>query len=138
MRVNKASDIKTRFSQYAHVLFKILACGVFYFATACQGDSSASAQESNTSSPQALAKKILGHELKAPEKDINVVSVENMTWGDSSLGCPEPGKFYAQMLVDGHLVVATYNKQNYNVHMGNGGGRVCYLPEGILPTPEKY
>ncbi|MFL0800377.1 MAG: hypothetical protein K6L80_08020 [Agarilytica sp.] len=109
---------------------------MFCLSAACRTDNTPN-QPNGDSSTQTLAKKILSHELKAAESEIEVVSVENMTWADSSLGCPEQGKFYAQMLVDGYLVVASHNKHHYNVHIGNGGGRVCYLPEGILPTPEK-
>ena len=36
---------------------------------------------------------------------ITTVSVENVTWRNSSIGCPEPGMNYMQSLVDGVRVV---------------------------------
>ncbi len=137
MRIDNATASETRLSKYLSFTFKIIACSILCLGTACNADKT-DTQKSDKPSPETLAKTILKHELKAPGNDIDIVSIENMTWADSSLGCPEPGKFYAQMLVDGHLIVASYDKQHYNVHLGNGGGRVCYLPEGILPTPEKH
>ncbi len=136
MRIDNAAAADTRLSKRLSFTFKILFVSIICLGSACQADKTPP-QESDKSSPKTLAKKILGHELKVPENEIEIISVENMTWSDSSLGCPEPGKFYAQMLVDGHLVVTAYEGHHYNIHIGNGGGRVCYLPEGILPTPEK-
>lgn len=37
--------------------------------------------------------------------DVAVVSVKAVEWPDASLGLPEPGKAYAQVITPGHLVV---------------------------------
>ncbi len=39
------------------------------------------------------------------ESDIRVVSVEAMTFSDTSLGCPELGKMYAQVMTPGFVVL---------------------------------
>ncbi len=36
---------------------------------------------------------------------IAVVKAEATTWSDGSLGCPQPGMFYTQALVDGYWVI---------------------------------
>ena len=36
--------------------------------------------------------------------DVTVERAEAVTWSDGSLGCPEPDKFYIQVLVDGYWV----------------------------------
>jgi len=47
----------------------------------------------------------------APEK-IQVVSVEEVDWPDTSMGCPQPGMFYAQVIVQGYrIVLAAEGKQ---------------------------
>ncbi len=56
----------------------------------------------------------------ADAADIQVVSVENVTWPDSSLGCPEEGTQYAQMLTDGVLVVLELDGQQYEYHAALG------------------
>lgn len=43
--------------------------------------------------------------LSTPPDSLTVLSVEAVTWRDTSLGCPEPGKMYAQVLTDGWRAV---------------------------------
>jgi hypothetical protein len=61
---------------------------------------------------------------------VTVVSAESTTWGDGSLGCPEPGKMYTQALVDGYHVVVEVDGQELDYRVGNGQVRLC---EGFEP-----
>jgi hypothetical protein len=61
--------------------------------------------------------------------DVDVVTALAVTWGDSSLGCPEPGMMYLQQLVDGTLVVLEAGGRRYEYH----GGNPLFLCEN--PTP---
>jgi hypothetical protein len=47
----------------------------------------------------------------ASQSDLGVVRVEAREWGDSSLGCPQPGFFYAQVITPGFLVLLTVSGQ---------------------------
>ena len=47
----------------------------------------------------------LAGELGVAAAGLEVVSVAAMTWPDASLGCPQPGMMYAQVLTPGYLVV---------------------------------
>lgn len=38
------------------------------------------------------------------EDQLQVERAEAVTWSDGSLGCPQPGEFYTQALVDGYWV----------------------------------
>jgi hypothetical protein len=38
-------------------------------------------------------------------ESMTIVRAEAVTWNDGSLGCPQPGMFYTQALVDGYWVV---------------------------------
>jgi len=40
------------------------------------------------------------------ESAVVLVRAERVTWGDGSLGCPEPGMVYTQNLVPGYVIVA--------------------------------
>ena len=51
------------------------------------------------------AAEFLAGELGVAVTDLEVVSATTMTWPDASLGCPHPGKMYAQVLTPGYLVV---------------------------------
>jgi hypothetical protein len=57
---------------------------------------------------------------------IEVVQAEAVTWNDGSLGCPEPGMFYTQALVDGYHVIleADGEKLDYRVSAA-GGFHLC-------------
>jgi hypothetical protein len=64
------------------------------------------------------------------EDAIVVVSSENVTWRDSSLGCPQRDMQYMQVLTDGVRIVLEVDGQRYEYH---GGGRrsvfYCATPE---------
>lgn len=45
--------------------------------------------------------------LQVGPEQVVVVSVEPMDWADSALGCPEPGRAYAQVISPGYLVVVS-------------------------------
>ena len=47
----------------------------------------------------------LAGELGVAAADLEVVSATAITWPDASLGCPQPGMMYAQVLTPGYLVV---------------------------------
>ena len=48
-----------------------------------------------------------------------VVSAETKTYPDGSLGCPQPGMAYTQMIVDGWKIVAEANGVSYD-YRGSG------------------
>ena len=50
---------------------------------------------------------------------IKILSVEDKTWPDSSLGCPQEGMMYMQMLVEGgKLIQLEVDGNVYNYHSG--------------------
>ncbi len=52
---------------------------------------------------------------------IVVVSAEAVTWSDGSLGCPQPGMFYPQVLVEGYRLVLGVNDARYAYHAAADG-----------------
>lgn len=69
----------------------------------------------------------LATRLELDQAEIEVVSVEEVTWRDGSLGCPEPGMFYTQALVDGTRIVLAARGRRYHYH--SGGHRAPFLCE---------
>jgi hypothetical protein len=63
-----------------------------------------------------LSQQDLAQKLGVSLNDIRVVSVEETTWSDGSLGCPQPGKVYAQVITPGFRVVFEANGQRYEYH----------------------
>lgn len=66
------------------------------------------------------AKGDLRVQLVAAELQIEVAGVEERTWSDASLGCPEPGRFYAQVLTPGYRIVLRVDGGVYVYHSGPG------------------
>jgi hypothetical protein len=69
----------------------------------------------------------------APLAAIEVVTSEQVTWPDGSLGCPEPGQMYTQALVDGYQVVLDAGGEELDYRVGSGGSfQLCEtgLPRG--------
>jgi hypothetical protein len=58
----------------------------------------------------------LAGRLGAAPDDIEVVSAEEVTWPDGSLGCPQPGMSYTQALVEGSRAVLRYEDRVYVYH----------------------
>ncbi|MFP5347701.1 MAG: hypothetical protein ACLGIA_11835 [Actinomycetes bacterium] len=65
----------------------------------------------------------------APDQ-VSVVRVEEVTWNDSSLGCPKPGMFYAQVITPGSLIVLETGGRSYEYHAADGRPPVlCERPQ---------
>ena len=63
-----------------------------------------------------LTKDDLARRLKVPVSDISVVSVEAVDWPDTSLGCPQPGMAYAQVITPGFRMVVEAAGESYEYH----------------------
>jgi len=67
--------------------------------------------------------------------EVRVVSSEEVTWRDASLGCPQPGMNYAQMLTNGTRIVLEAAGKQYNYHSGSHGAPfLCADPQPPLST----
>ena len=58
----------------------------------------------------------LAAQINVDISQIESVKVEAVTWPDSSLGCPQPGMMYSQILVDGYRVTLKANAAEFDYH----------------------
>jgi hypothetical protein len=91
--------------------------------------------------PEDLLTKILT-DLQEREgidrEEIVIERAEAVVWPDGSIGCPQPGLMYPQVLTPGYFVVLRVAEDLYNYHAGESGGfKLCEqsLP-GKIPSPE--
>lgn len=70
----------------------------------------------------------LASHLKVPPESISIVTVKEHTWNDASLGLPEPGMMYAQVITPGYIVTLRHDGQTYVYHVA--GQSVKLNPEG--------
>lgn len=73
-------------------------------------------EETGPASLIALAKKELSKKSGINESSVTLVKTEEKIWPDSSLGCPEPGMFYIQVLTPGYLIILEAGGKNFRYH----------------------
>jgi len=80
------------------------------------------------------AKSDLAERLSITVDDIDLLEVSTVTWSDSSLGCPQNGMAYAQVLTPGYLLRMSYDAKEYSYHAGQDSDPFyCENPSQPLP-----
>ncbi len=63
-----------------------------------------------------LVKQDLAKRLSVTVDQITVVSSTPTEWPDSSLGCPQPGEAYSQIVTPGYLILLSLGQKQYEYH----------------------
>jgi hypothetical protein len=63
-----------------------------------------------------LARQKLAEELEISVDQIQVVSADPTYWSDTSLGCPQPGMTYPQVITPGYRVTLVVGSTLYTYH----------------------
>lgn len=81
----------------------------------------------------AAALAIAAEYLGVPEGELEIVSVQAVNWPDSSLGCPQPGRSYLQVITPGYRALVRHADREVPVHMSgrSGTGLVCESAKAI-------
>jgi len=66
---------------------------------------------------------------------INVVSHEYQTWPSTALGCPEPGRFYAQIVTTGYQVILAIGDVTAVYHVDETGAAIVRCNDAIEIKP---
>jgi hypothetical protein len=87
--------------------------------------SNASNQEGSGLSAEAeqvvqMAREHLAGKLEMAALEIKLASLEAVEWRNTSLGCPQPGMMYAQVIVPGYRVMLEAGGQRYEYHTDRG------------------
>lgn len=91
---------------------------------------------SNSQEQQAVtaAQQALAEATNTPIEEMQLASVTAREWPDSSLGCPQPGMMYTQVITPGYLVILEAGGRQHNVHTDTGGRAVvCQRGQGRSP-----
>ena len=63
---------------------------------------------------------------------VEVVEARSVEWPDGSLGCPQPGMLYAQVVTFGYQIIVAVGEQTFDYRLGGRGDyRLC---EGRVPN----
>ena len=74
-----------------------------------------------------LARQQLSTQTGVRADQIQVVSVSSVQWPTSALGCPQPGRMYAQVVTPGYRIILTVAGRTYEYH-SDSGRRVISCP----------
>ena len=83
--------------------------------------------------PQSVIDPVVAEVAKlagVPADQVTVISAEEVTFPDGSLGCPQPGMVYTQALVDGYKIVAEAGGKTYDFRGTGSTFRQCTNPTG--------
>ena len=118
----------------------LLAVLLAVMLAACDGNEEPRATETATPAPAAdetvpggietAARTLLADELDVDEEDFRLDSSEGMGWSDTSLGCPEEGRAYAQVLTSGYKLVFGLAGTSYAVHTNSDGSHMVICEAG--------
>lgn len=68
----------------------------------------------------------LASRLNMDQEEITVVSVESRDWEDASLGCPEEGEMYAQVITHGFQIILEADGTQYDYRTDDlGSFKLC-------------
>jgi hypothetical protein len=84
----------------------------------------------------ALAIQDLAVRTSLPALSIAVAELQAVEWPDSSLGCPQPGVLYLQVITPGYRIVLAAGGQRYTYHTDQGTRVVLCAMEAGEPQTE--
>ncbi len=101
------------------VIAMLILCAAVTGAGAGQDDDEAKAVR--------LATRTLSEHLDIDEASITLDEVMAIDWPNASLGCPEPGRSYAQVIMPGFRVTLTVqdDERTHRVHVSGTRAVVC-------------
>ncbi|MBM2842793.1 MAG: hypothetical protein HW404_630 [Anaerolineales bacterium] len=93
-----------------------------------------SAPTATVPDPEGIARTALSSWLGVPEQRVQVVLVEPIEWPDASLGCPQPGLAYAQVVTPGYRFTLDAGGTSYFVHTDLSNSVVLCTEGGVPPS----
>lgn len=75
---------------------------------------------------------LLAEQLRVSPETLTLISANTVEWSDASLGCPQPGMMYAQVITPGHqYVFADQSGRRYDVRTGRNPKHFVLCEGGI-------
>ena len=77
----------------------------------------------------------LAERLEISSEEITVVQARAVEWNDGSLGCPQPGLMYFQVITPGFRVVLLAKDQLFDYHTDTNSQFILCNPDGVIDDP---
>lgn len=72
----------------------------------------------------AAARELLANEEGVDEEAVTLINSEGISWSDASLGCPQEGMSYAQVITPGYILIFLLGDSYYAVHTNADGSNL--------------
>ena len=76
-------------------------------------------------SPAGIAQQLVAEQTGARAEEVEIVSTKQVDFSDSSLGCPQPGMSYLQVITPGYQVLAAHAGKTYDVRIAGQRALIC-------------
>ena len=109
---------------------------------ACGGNDAENRQPTETAPPpptndqtvpgeiETAARMLLAEGLAADAGSFRLDGSESVQWSDASLGCPQEGMMYAQVITPGYKLVFDFEGTSYAVHTNSDASHMVVCSEG--------
>lgn len=77
----------------------------------------------------------LAARLEISTEEITIIHSQVVEWNDSSLGCPQPGMVYLQVVTPGFRAVLSAQDQLYDYHTDTNAKYILCNPDGVIKDP---
>lgn len=77
----------------------------------------------------------LAERLEISTEEITIVHSQAVEWNDSSLGCPQPGMMYIQVVTPGYRVVLLANEMLFDYHTDTKAQFILCNPDSVIEDP---
>ena len=77
----------------------------------------------------------LAERLEISADEITIVQAHAVEWNDGSLGCPQPGLMYIQVITPGFRVVLLAKDQMFDYHTDTNSQFILCNPDGVIDDP---
>jgi hypothetical protein len=84
--------------------------------------------------PAPLLEKVLEdaqNRTGASRSQLEIISIDKVTWNDGALGCPQPDRMYTQALVPGYRLRVRASEQTLDYHAAETGRFVLCTPQAL-------
>jgi len=85
-------------------------------------------QAPEKSGPEAVALNTVADTFGISRQELTVTDSRTVEFNDASLGCPQTGMMYAQVITPGYRILVEHQERTFDVRVSGDFGQVCDKP----------
>ncbi len=101
-----------------------------HFPTVSPATATPGSQAIIPSDIEIIARLLVADQESVEAEALTLISSESVEWSDASLGCPQEGFGYAQVITPGYKLIFTLGDTSYAVHTDADGSNLILCDKG--------